>query len=371
MRSFCPFLRRFRASCVFSIVAFGVTSAGTPAANAAGLLAAARVGSTGLTEAISAQNAQPPVQEPAPIVRQPPEPQPGQAHGPQEQNAGSQTAPSNYDPALFQKPIPKDQLAFLNQFAGMPSNELYRDKRFRKLMHSFVPDCMFHYGVDTPLTDALDEVIQGSSEPVQIRQGRYVMVSGHMGTHHAGKGFLWIDMQGGIGLGGFYFHPGNGEPTPTVNIFSKQVVKEMLLDWSELPPAFAEDEVEWSQAENLPPLTARYFITGSNKKTLLEHDEDYCSPASGPGYNDCGQLNADASDIDMNAASYLEQTHHVTNATAWMITGDDQVAWIQVRDTTCGGVLDPLGCHIRMTRERTHVILHAPPPHPVAHPIHR
>src|ERR1017187_7126837 len=337
MRSFCPFLRRFRASCVFSIVAFGVTSAGTPAANAAGLLAAARVGSTGLTEAISAQNAQPPVQEPAPIVRQPPEPQPGQAHGPQEQNAGSQTAPSNYDPALFQKPIPKDQLAFLNQFAGMPSNELYGDKRFRKLMHSFVPDCMFHYGVDTPLTDALDEVIQGSSAPVQIRQGRYVMVSGHMGTHHAGKGFLWIDMQGGIGLGGFYFHPGNGEPTPTVNIFSKQVVKEMLLDWSELPPAFAEDEVEWSQAENLPPLTARYFITGSNKKSLLEHDEDYCSPASGPGYNDCGQLNADASDIDMNAASYLEQTHHVTNATAWMITGDDQVAWIQVRDTTCGG----------------------------------
>jgi len=71
----------------------------------------------------------------------------------------------------------------------------------------------------------------------------------------------------------------------------------------------------------------------------------------------------------MNAASYLEQTHHVTNATAWMITGDDQVAWIQVRDTTCGGVLDPLGCHIRMTRERTHVILHAPPPHPVAHPF--
>jgi uncharacterized protein YecT (DUF1311 family) len=370
MRSFCRFLRRIRASCVFSIVAFAVMSAGIPAANAAGLLAAG-VGSAGLTEAISAQNAQPPVQEPAPIVRQPPEPQPGQAQGPQDQNAGSQTAPSNYDPALFQKPIPKDQLAFLNQFAGKSSNELYRDKRFRKLMHSFVPDCTFHYGVDTPLTDALDQVIQGSSEPVQIREARYVMVSGHMGTHHAGKGFLWIDMQAGIGLGGFYFHPGNGEPTPTVNIFSKQVVKEMLLDWSDLPPAFAEDEVEWSQAERLPPLTTRYFITGSNKKVLLEHDEDYCSPASGPGYNDCEKMNADAADIDMDAASYLEQTHYVTNATAWMITNPDQVAWLQVRNTRCGGVLDPLGCHIRMTRERTHVILHAPPPHPVAHPIHR
>jgi hypothetical protein len=37
-------------------------------------------------------------------------------------------------------------------------------------MHSFVPDCIFHYGSDKSLFDALDEVIQGSSEPVQIRE---------------------------------------------------------------------------------------------------------------------------------------------------------------------------------------------------------
>ena len=48
-------------------------------------------------------------------------------------------------------------------------------------------------------------------------------------------------MQEGIGLGAFYFHPTNGEPTPVVNVFSRQVTKEMLLDWSELPPAFAEE----------------------------------------------------------------------------------------------------------------------------------
>ena len=87
-------------------------------------------------------------------------------------------------------------------------------------------------------------------------------------------------------------------------------------------------------------------------------------PASGPGYNDCDQMNADASDKDMDAASYLEQTHHVTNATAWMITDPDQTIWIGTRDRTCGGVMDPLGCHVRMTRERTRLILHAPPPHP-------
>jgi len=147
-----------------------VTSAGTPAANAAGLLAAARVGSTGLTEAISAQNAQPPVQEPARLC--------GSRRNHNLDSSWASGAEcrfpdstSNYDPALFQKPIPKDQLAFLNQFAGMPSNELYRDKRFRKLMHSFVPDCMFHYGVDTPLTDALDEVIQAQASRCRFAKG--------------------------------------------------------------------------------------------------------------------------------------------------------------------------------------------------------
>jgi uncharacterized protein YecT (DUF1311 family) len=320
--------------------------------------------------------AQPPAQEPAPVVRQAPEPQPGQApgapaQGTQAQDAGYQLPGSNYDPGLFQRRIPKEQLAFLNQFAGMPSNELYRDKQFRKLMHGFVPDCTYHYGIDKSMFDALDEVIQGSSEPVHVRDGRYVMLSGHMGPFLAGKGFLWIDMQEGIGIGAFYFHPTNGEPTPAVNVFSKQVQKEMLLDWSELPAEFAADLTAWEQADRVPPLTTRYFITGSNKKILLEHDEDYCAPVAGAGYNDCDQMNADAADDDMNAALYLEQTHHVTNATAWMISDPGQVAWIGVRDRTCGGVLDPLGCRVVMSRERTHVILHAPPPRPVAHPIHR
>jgi uncharacterized protein YecT (DUF1311 family) len=72
-------------------------------------------------------------------------------------------------------------------------------------------------------------------------------------------------------------------------------------------------------------------------------------------------MNADAADDDMIAASYLDQTHHATNATAWMINDPDQVAWLRVRDNTCGGVADPLGCRIRVTRERTRVILRRGP----------
>ncbi len=74
----------------------------------------------------------------------------------------------------------------------------------------------------------------------------------------------------------------------------------------------------------------------------------------------CVQMDADAADIDMNVASYLEATHHATNATAWMINDPSQVAWVQLRNNTCLSGPDLLGCRIRMTRERTRVIVHGP-----------
>ncbi|MGC1482614.1 MAG: hypothetical protein WA789_02370 [Candidatus Acidiferrum sp.] len=285
----------------------------------------------------------------------------------QEATPAPEAPGSNYDKSIFQKPIPSDQMKFLSQFSGAESGDLVRNKQYRKLMHNLIPDCIFHYGWDMSLPGALEKVLTGSPLPVQIRQGRYLMLSGRSGPYLAGRGFMWIDMRDGIGLGGFYFHPTNGEPTPTVTIFSKQL-KEKLLEMSQLPPAFAEDLREWSRAAGIPPVTTRYFISGQQEKILLEHDEDYCALAGGTGElagGNCEQLNAGAADIDLNAAYYLEQTHHATNGTAWMIVGQDQIAWIAVRDKTCRLGPYPVLCHIRMTRERTHVIIRS---HPVPHP---
>ena len=292
-----------------------------------------------------------------------------QAQIPQAQEAtpAPQAPGSNYDKSIFQKPIPSDQLTFLSQFSGAESGDLVRNKQYRKLMHSVIPDCIFHYGWDMSLSDVLERVLVGSPLPVQMREGRYLMVSGRSGPYLAGRGFMWIDMQDGIGLGGFYFHPTNGEPTPTVTIFSKPV-KEKLLEMSQLPPAFAEDLREWSGDAGIPPVTTRYFISGLKEKTLLEHDEDYCTLAgrtAGAAEDGCEQMNAGAADIDLNAAYYLEQTHHATNGTAWMIVGQDQIAWIAVRDKTCRLGPDPVLCRIRMTRDRTPVIIRPQPaPHP-------
>jgi hypothetical protein len=301
---------------------------------------------------MQAQQAQPPQSQP-PL----PEAQPQQQQDDEVTPAGA-----NYDQAIFQKPVSVDQLSFLNRFAGGSANDLARDKRFRKLIRNVLPDCMFHYGRDMPLIDAIEIVLNGSTEPVLLRDGRYLLVSGHSGPYLLGRGFIWFDLKDGIALGGFYFHPTNGEPTPAVNIFSRQV-KEEYLTLGQLPPAFAEDLRQWSDDSRVPPVTTRYFINGENRKILLEHDEDYCNNGAGDQSN-CQQMNANAADIDMNAAYYLEQTNHATNATAWMITGEDQIAWLRVRDNTCRIGFDPLRCQIRITRVRVHVILRR---HPVVH----
>ena len=78
-------------------------------------------------------------------------------------------------------------------------------------------------------------------------------------------------------------------------------------------------------------------------------------------------MNADAADIDLTAAYYLEQTNYATNATAWMIN-PDQVAWIQIRDNTCRVGPDPLRCRILMTRERARLIIGR---NPAPHSLHR
>ncbi len=270
--------------------------------------------------------------------------------------------PSNFDPAIFQRPIPPADLAFISQFAGATSNELYRDKQFRKLMKAAIPDCMFHYGRDKLLFDALDEAIQGSRVPVQMRDRRYVLLGGQQGQYLGGRGFLWIDLKEGFVIGGFYFQPTNGEPTPSLTIFSRQI-RENALAMSELPPAFAQDLAQWTLDARVPPVETRYFIGGVNKRLLLEHDEEYCLAPDGstaPADSGCQQMDADAADLDLNAANYLEQVHHATNATAWMVNSPEQITWLRVRDNTCGVTLS---CRIRITRERTRTIVRGGP-HP-------
>jgi len=269
-----------------------------------------------------------------------------------------------YDKGIFQKTVASADLAFLKQFEGASSGDLWSDKQFKHFVRSEIPNVMYHYGNDRPLPEAMDNAIAGSRAPVKIRDGRFVMIAGKCSIFPGlrGEGFVWIDMQEGIVLGGFEFHPSNGEPSPAMTVWTKQIKTETI-SLGQLPPDFAADMADWQMGWSVPMVTARYFIGDENMKIVLLHDEDFCAPANGnygPSDSDCEQMDADAADNDMTAAYYMDETNYKTNATAWML-GPDQVAFISVRERTCGGVLDPLGCRVRMTRERTRVILSRSP----------
>src|SRR5208337_4592914 len=139
-------------------------------------------------------------------------------------------------------------------------------------------------------------------------------------------------MQTGVALGAFYFHPTNGEPSPTITVFSRQLT-DRELSMSQLPEPFAEDLEQWVADARIPEVTPRYFIPENGKKYVLAHDEDYCWHPPGtlaPDPVACQQLNASAA---------------------------DQVAWVDFRDRSCG---IGLACRIRVTRQRTRVLIGDP-----------
>lgn len=280
-------------------------------------------------------------------------------------DAQTQAAAPKTEPIQFQNSFPPGRLAFLNGYAGRTTKEVMKDKQFKALMKLMIPRTEYHYGRDMPLAEAVDTVLSGSPLPVNIRDGRFVTVTGMQGPYLRGRGFLWFDLQDGVALGGFYFTPTNGEPTPTLTIFSRQL-KQTSLAPGEFPRAFVDDLSQWSAVARIPSITPRYFIPDDGKKYVLEHDEDYCWHPEGtaaPPQDECMQANLDAADADMDAAYFMQETHNAANATAWMLD-PEQTAWLAMRDRTCMGP-NGLGCRVRLTRERVRVILGPPRPRPL------
>ena len=261
-------------------------------------------------------------------------------------------------PAAFQHRIPVDHLAFLNDYEGKTAKEIQKDKRFRNLMKQVIPRTEYHYGHDMPLSETVETLLDGAPLPIDIREGRYAMVASHGGPYLSGKGFVWFDMKDGIALGGVYFHPTNGEPTPTLAIYSRQLT-DTDLSMGQLPVAFQQDLAQWMLVADPRYVSPRYFIPENGKKYVLIHDEDYCAqPVGTPPVSPekCEQMNAEAADADENAAYFMAETHNAANATAWMLC-QDQLAWIGIRDQSCGIGPVALPCRIRITRQRTRILI--------------
>ena len=94
----------------------------------------------------------------------------------QEPNAPAQPAGP-----LLQNPLPSNQVAFMNAYAGRPVRDLEKDKAFGHLVKEVIPKTTYHYGRDMPLTEAMDDALDGSKLPVLLRDGRYLTVNGERG----------------------------------------------------------------------------------------------------------------------------------------------------------------------------------------------
>ena len=133
-------------------------------------------------------------------------------------------------PVAFQNTLSAGELTFLRSFNGQTTGSLMKHKQFKNLIKKIVPNTIYHYGIDMSLQGAIDDALDKSPTPVEILDGRYLIAAGNRGPYLGGAGFYWIDLQAGIVLGGFYFHPTNGEPTPTLTIFSRQLQDKFSVD---------------------------------------------------------------------------------------------------------------------------------------------
>ncbi len=210
----------------------------------------------------------------------------------------------------------------VQRFDGMTAQEMMRHISVHSMIAATMPYVPFHYGVDYPLPQLMMRMFANSQLPARVRAGRYVVIEQTARVpalntrlpylNNSGRSMLWVDVESGLGVGAFFFRPTNGEPTPTLTIFSKQVSGTDVA-MRELPVEFVEELKRWEAASGVPAVTVRYFVNSAGRKTVLAHDEDFCARLE--AREGCRKMNADAVDVDAAARSFLGQAHYASNAT--------------------------------------------------------
>jgi uncharacterized protein YecT (DUF1311 family) len=189
-----------------------------------------------------------------------------------------------------------------------------------------------------------------------MRANRFAMLSACDAPACTGaRAFVWVDTDRGVEFGGIEFAPSNGEPTPTLTLFSKQVV-DPVTKRIQLPADFVEDLGTWTRASRRRTTPARYFINGQGLKTVVVHDENNCTGAdrSSLAATLCSSMNLDAADQDLAAAYYLLYNSFANGTTMRSAVKADEDKWVLDRKTACGLANDgpALACRLKAASER-------------------
>lgn len=85
--------------------------------------------------------------------------------------------------------------SWLLQYEGQSTNQLIWDKRFAGLVNTRVP---------AALSDQVVLALAGPPDPVVVQDQRYVSMSACRPYDCTERGFLWIDVERGMGLGAYH-----------------------------------------------------------------------------------------------------------------------------------------------------------------------
>jgi len=258
-------------------------------------------------------------------------------------------------PATFQNLVPPNQMAFVQPYDGKQAKHLLGDGRYKALMAQVIPNTAVHYGLDMKLAEAVDKVMHGSKEPVTILNGRYASLGGGTGPYLHGRGLVWMDLQTGTVLGAFYYQPTNGEPSPTLTVFSRQLTGPEL-GMAQLPAAFAASLNDWERSVGAPLVSVRYFIPADGRKYVLVHDENYCTAASAEPASPtraCDLLAEHAAQLDLHAAYFMADAQNAANARAWRTQQVERI-YLSGLARTCGAAV---GCITTGIRSQVRVLL--------------
>ena len=265
-------------------------------------------------------------------------------------------APSPCGPALRCATADPGRLSWLRDLAGASTHEATLAGHFDDLVSDAAPDVAYHFHVDMPVANALRMILRGAGEPILVRANRFVILSAcNTPACSDGRAFVWADTERGIEIAGIDFAPSNGEPTPTLTLFSKQVL-DPVTKRVQLPPDFVEDLATWTRASRHRSVAARYFVNRDGIKTVLLHDEDNCHGAdrSSLAATLCRSMNLDAADQDLAAAYYVLLATFADKTPMRAALQADEDKWLADRKATCGVGTDgpALACRLKAAQER-------------------
>jgi uncharacterized protein YecT (DUF1311 family) len=219
---------------------------------------------------------------------------------------------------------------------------------------------LFHFHFDMPVFQALQGILGGAGRPVAGHDERYVLLSAcDDASCRAAVSFVWVDLQQGLAFSGIAFGPTNGEPTPTLTIFSAQV-GDQITKLDQLPTAFRQDLDRWTTEAGLPAVIARYFVNGIGDKSVLPHEEDDCGTPSGlaPHASPCKLVTLKVAEQDLAAVIYLLNRHFAEGTSSRLLIQASQIKWLESRENACAPLELPeaLACRVTQTRARVRML---------------